>query len=333
MTDFAAYDIQNHLYPAEYVKYLQQRTNYPKLSGDPSANANIVDNGINVTHLNPEGLVDPLTRIERLRGSKIGVQISSLMPPGVYRFGNESVSWARKINDFYSEINRRYPDSYECFMTLPFADVEASMDEMERATKDLGLRGIGGFTNIDGIYLSDEKFAPLLEKAAKYSLPIYIHPTTPPISDYLKAQGISIPMLGYPFDTTICLTKIVWSGLLDKMPDLKIIAAHMGGFVPYFLERIEHSWSLYSSKYPYHGKERPGYYLKKIFYDTVNFHTPSLLAGFLTFGASNLLFGTDYPFRIEDSKRAVQLIESLPIPDGDKEAILWRNAKNLLPSR
>lgn len=331
MPDHQAIDVHTHIYPTEYLKYLEQRTEYPKLVHDPTEGMVIWDYGTRAGHVDAKGHVDTDYRVSFMANDcGIGLQVATLTVPGTYRFGDQGLKWAKWINDFYAKLNEKYPDNYACFMTLPLNDVGASLDEMERARTDLGMKGVGLFTNVDGKYIDDPEFHPIFERAARYGMPIFVHPAGPVVSEYLGKYRIPIPLWGYTYETTIFFTRLVWNGVLEKFPDLKIIATHLGGFIPYQFERIDYAFRGYSREFGYKLNNLPSYYFKRIFYDAVNFHKPAVMEAYMTFGADRILLGTDYAHRVGDPKRAVPNIKELPIADVEKEKILYGNARALL---
>lgn len=329
-----AIDIHNHIYPPEYLKYLERRTQHPKivLPGPNGGKATLWDEGILMGIVDADAHLDPQGRAKFFRECGIDLQVATLSAPGVYRLGrNESGKWARIVNDYYAKLNEKQGGSYCCFMALPLDDVGESVDEIERGVNDLGLCGIGLFTNVNARYIDEPEFHPIFEKAEKYDLPIFVHPAaSPATAELMDKQKIPISLWGFPSETTICFTRLVWNGILEKFPKLKLIATHLGGFIPFQFERIDYSFKGFSEKYGYKLPRAPTHYFRKLYYDAVNFHKPAVFGAYLTFGAANLLLGTDYPFPVGDPARAVPNINELPIPAQDKESILRGNALNLL---
>ncbi len=326
-----AVDIHTHVYPSEYLKYLEQRTEYPKIVHDPAEGMVIWDQGVRAGHVDPKGHVDVDYRVSFMeKDCAIGTQAVSLTVPGTYTFGDESAKWAKWINDYYANLNGKYPGKYACFMTLPLNDVGASLDEIERAHNDLGLRGVGLYTNIYGKYLDDPQFHSIFEKISKLGLPIFVHPSTPVVAEYLGKYKIPVPLWGYTYETTIFFTRLVWNGVLEKFPNLNFIATHLGGFIPYQFERIDYAFRGYSREFGYKLSNPPSYYFRRLYYDAVNFHKPAVMEAIMTFGADRIILGTDYAHRVGDPKRAVPNIKELPLSESDKEKILGGTARKLL---
>lgn len=330
MNDSSAIDVHTHVYPAEYLKYLERRTEYPKLINDPVGGNVIWDSDVRAGHVDMKGHVDVDFRVEFMaKECSIGTQAVSLTVPGTYEFGEESIKWAKWINDYFAKLNEKYKGAYACFMTLPLNDVGASLDEMDRA-HGLGLNGVGLFTNVSGTYLDDPQFHPIFEKTSKLGLPIFVHPATPVVSPFLGKYKIPVPLWGYTYETTIFFTRLVWNGILDKFPNLDFIATHLGGFIPYQFERIDYAFRGYSKEFGYSLANPPSHYFRRLYYDAVNFHKPAVMEAVMTFGADRILLGTDYAHRVGDPKRAVPNIKELPLAEDDKEKILSGNARRVL---
>jgi aminocarboxymuconate-semialdehyde decarboxylase len=331
MPNSSAIDIHTHIFPSEFLKYLEQRTEFPKIVHDPTEGMVLWDQGVRAGHIDARGHVDVDFRISFMeKDCAIGTQAVSLTVPGTFSFGADGTKWARWINDYYAKLDEKYPGKYACFMTLPLNDVAAAVDEIERAHQQLGLRGVGLFTNVNGKYLDDPEFHPVFEKVAKFGLPIFVHPATPVVAEFLGRYKIPVPLWGYTYETTIFFTRLVWNGILDKFPNLNFIATHLGGFIPYQFERIDYAFRGYSREFGYKLSKPPSEYFRRLYYDAVNFHKPAVMAAIMTFGADRILLGTDYAHRVGDPKRAVPNIKELPIADTDKEKIISGNAARLL---
>jgi len=331
-----AIDMHTHVYPAEYIKYLQSRVDYPKIVEDQKEGLVIWDHGIRAGHVKLPDHVDPEYRIKTVGRHGIAVQVITLTAPGVHRFGEESVKWAKKMNDYIASVVDKWPDNYVGFAVLPLNFVGESVNELERGVRELGLRGVILFTNVNGVYISDKRFNPIFEKAAQLDTPILLHAVTPPEKFLAAVSDYSIPISLWPFlyDETIAATKLVWDGVLDRFPSLKIILAHLGAFIPLHIERIEYAAKGYGREYGYEFRRQPSeYFLKQLYYDTANFYRPAVEFVKKVVGANRIVFGTDYPHRVGDPAKAIESILGLDATEEEKERILWRNAEELLKLR
>lgn len=256
----------------------------------------------------------------------------------------EAVDLARLANDEMAELVVKYPDRFVgAVACLPMNDMEAALQEVDRAIVDLKLQGVQVFTSVNDKPLDLPEFWPLYEKMAQYDLPVWIHPTrTVDFPDYRtekKSKYMIFSNFGWPYDTTVAMTRLVFSGVLKKYPNLKIITHHCGGMVPYFEQRIigayDHATILRGAEYNKNLSKPPIEYFKMFYGDTAIYgSTPGLMCGYAFFGAEHMLFGTDMPYDSEFGDRytrqTIQSIEQMPISDLEKKKIFEDNARKLL---
>jgi predicted TIM-barrel fold metal-dependent hydrolase len=234
----------------------------------------------------------------------------------------DAVELARIANDELADLVLKYPDKFfGAVACLPMNDLDAALEEVDRAITKLRMKGIQIYCRINGEPLDTPKFKPLYEKMAGYDLPIWIHPTTNEKLDN------DIGIFSWPFETTSAMLRLVKSGVFAEVPNIKFIAHHAGAMVPFFAERIKWVMSLVPQPYPNIHE-----HFRKFYGDTAVYgHTPALMCAYDFFGADHLLFGTDAPLgpkwgMVEDT---IASIERMAIPDVDKEKILKKNAVDL----
>jgi len=169
----------------------------------------------------------------------VDMQVLSAGNPWVDIFGPvESVSIAKTVNDEISKVIEKKPDKFIGLATLPFNNPGVAVEELERTVKHLGFKGVIAGSNIRGKPLSSHEFLPIYEKAVQLDVPIVVHPTTP--AGYEAMQNYSlVTLLGYPFDTTVSICNLIFSGIFEKIPNLKIVASHLDGTLPYLAGRID----------------------------------------------------------------------------------------------
>jgi predicted TIM-barrel fold metal-dependent hydrolase len=268
----------------------------------------------------------------------------SLPPIESIADGRKAIELAKLANDEMAELILKYPDRFAAGVaTLPMNNMEAALAELDRAIKELNLKGVQLFTPTNDKPLDLPEFMPIYEKMSQYDLPIWIHPTrTVDYADY-KTENRSRYMIfsnfGWPYETTVAMTRLVFSGVLEKYPKLKIITHHCGGMVPFFEERIigsyDHAEILRGAKYKQALTKPHIDYFKMFYYDTALYgSTPALMCGYTFCGADQMVFGTDMPYDSEFGDRytrqTIQAIEQMPISDNDKKKIFEDNAKQLL---
>ncbi len=286
----------------------------------------------------------------RLMDAFPGTQhVLSLANPPLELIGPPALSaeLARMANDGLAELCRRHPDRFPAFVaSLPMNDVEAALSEIERAVTTLGARGVQMFTNVAGKPLSLPEFRPLFAAMARHDLPVWIHPMRgPQFSDYAAEQGSQNEIwfsFGWPYETTACMARLIYSGLFDELPDLKIVSHHMGGMIPYFESKIK----LGFRQIFFGGTERnpvaeeaglkrpPLDYFKMLYADTALGEIAPTRCGHAFFGTDRCLFATDAPFDAERGhalmRNTLRAVEALEISQREKQAIFEGNARRLL---
>ena len=255
---------------------------------------------------------------------------------------------AKAANDGLAEYVAKYPDRFPGFIaSMPMNNPDAAAAEIDRAIKDLKAVGVQFFTNVNGKPLDLPEFRPLFEKMSEYDLPIWIHPIRGAnFPDYLTEEKSKYEIwwtLGWPYETSTMMSRLVFGGYFDDFPNLKIITHHMGGMIPYFEGRVGPGWdqlgartsdedlSLVLKKLKKHHLA----YFKMFYADTALFGSVAgTICGLEFFGADNVLFASDSPFDPEKGpgyiRETIKVIEELPISDEDREKIFEGNAKRLL---
>ena len=243
-----------------------------------------------------------------------------------------------------SVAKTKYPERFPAgIAALPMNDIDAALAETDRAINDLRLRGVLIYTPINDKPLDSPEFMPLYEKMAKYNLPLLIHPMRNP--DYPDYKGESeskyriYNTFGWPYETSTAMTRIVFSGILEKYPTLKFVTHHCGGMIPYFAERIrqfhdlgEMRWGL---KYFQGLTKAPVDYYKMFYADTALYgNAPALMCGNAFFGPDHILFAIDFPlgdmeFGARNYRQTINAIEEMDITDEDRKKIYEGNARKL----
>jgi aminocarboxymuconate-semialdehyde decarboxylase len=228
----------------------------------------------------------------------MGIDVQLVMPPPIqcyYTVPIEiAVAAARMINDGLAEYVARKPDRFVALGTVPLLDGGEAARELERCMKSLGMRGAEILTNVAGKELSDPQYAPFWKKAEELGALVVIHP-----NGFTEGRRLTRfyfnNVIGNPLETTIALHYLIFDGVLERHPKLKILAVHGGGYLPAYCGRIDHAWGARSDA---HGElaQPPTSYLKKIYFDTVVFTPHQLTELVRVFGADHILMGTDYPF-------------------------------------
>ncbi len=271
------------------------------------------------------------------------VQVLSVSLPllEILPSSKDAAEVARIGNDELAEIIAKYPRQFIAGVaTLPLTDMDAALNETDRAINELGFKGVLISSNIKGKPLDSPEFMPLYQKMADYDLPIWIHPQSHPAMpgydlEERSQYGIA-EAFGWPYETTVAMARLSCSGVLEKYPDLKFITHHCGGMASFYGQRLN---SFNRRTVLAEGGEQlskaPTDYLRMFYNDTVvNGNTPSLMCSYAFFGVEHLVFGTDVPFGPEHGhmfiRNTIRAVEQMDIPDADKKKIFEDNARKLL---
>ena len=251
---------------------------------------------------------------------------------------------SKKINDEMAELVDKYPDRFAGGVAvLPISNIDASLNEIDRAIKELKLRGILLRIPISGKPVDRPEFFPLYEKMCQLNLPIWFHPhKNPKVPDYpdeAESKYLIWHLWGLVAESTTSMTRLVLSGVLEKYPKLKIIIHHCGAMVPYFSERIvnhyHQSEMRNKTNFTIDLTEPVADYFRRFYTDTALIgNTPALMCAHHFFGPDHILFGTDSPFDSQlgdyGTKRTIEAVEQMAIPEEDKKKIFENNARKLL---
>ena len=259
----------------------------------------------------------------------------------------QSPELARAANDALAEVCRSHPDRFPAFIaSLPMNNVDACLAEIDRAVTQLGARGIQVFTNVAGKPLSAPEFRPIFEKMVSHDLPVLVHPMRgPQFADYASETTSENEIwfsFGWPYETTACMTRLIYSGIFDELPTLKIISHHMGGMIPYFAGKIKLGFRQIFFGTPESNpvakecglKKPPLAYFKMLYADTALGEEAPTRCGHAFFGTASCLFASDAPFDAEQGRgliaNAIRAVEAIEIPAAERERILAGNARALL---
>ena len=320
-------DVHNHFYPEAYMEELGRGGGYARVGRDAGGRLLIHYEGDYNVVVGPH--VDIEERLRAMDRCGVEMHVLTLTTPSVEREAPErGVRLAELANDGFGRVVEEHPERFQAFAALPLQVPEAAAEELERAVGELGLRGGTLMTNVGGKPLDLDEFMPVYEKAVELDVPLFIHPTSP-INSKAMGDYRLVPILGFGVDTSLAVLRLVFSGVLRRLPRLKLIASHLGGVYPYLRGRIETGFRAYP-ECKVKIEEPPSTYLERIWVDSIIYDEDVLMSTLAFSGAEKVLLGSDHPHQIGDMANAVGRIERLGISDGDKERILWKNAAELL---
>ncbi len=216
-------DVHNHLFPVEWIEYLAARQESPRMVRERGAMV-FYSHGSTAAHVTNPGHYDPEARIRDLDRCGIDTQMLTLTLPSVEELPvDEGVRWARKINDYFVEVSHRYPGRFYAMATLPLQDPQEAVNEIERLRTEPAVKGIGIFSNVNFKPLASPELDRVFAKTAECSLPVFIHPGIPFTAQMMKEHRIRASLYGFTFDTTVAVMSLIWNGVLERHPGLRII--------------------------------------------------------------------------------------------------------------
>ncbi len=294
--------------------------------------------------------MDERFRVMDVFGDLVQVLVPTGPPAEILVKPGEAVDLVRLYNDEIAELVGKYPDRFIAGVAcLPLNNVDAALEEARRAIGDLGFKGI----LVDSpIYdntpnrtkpIDLPEYRPLYKMMQDYDLPIWIHPRRESsVSDYTTEKDSRYAIFhcfGWPYETTVAMARLVFSGVLESYPKLKLITHHCGAMIPYFGDRIIRLYEYLEA----HGQTRLTdkltkpvlHYFKQFYNDTALYGNPAgLMCGYAFFGFDRLLFGTDMPYDPDQgalfTRETIRAVEQMNIPELEKEKILKGNALSLL---
>ena len=290
-----------------------------------------------VNRLQDERVREQLTSVERrLRDmDRLGVDIQAFSPaPPQYYYGTPPEvgrETARLINDNIAGIVAAHPDRFVGLGTVPLQEPELAVVELERMVKQLGLRGVEISTNVAGAELSEERFRKFFAKAEELDVLIFMHPV-----GFTEARRLTdhyfINIIGHPLDSTLAIHHLIFGGVLDAHPKLKICVAHGGGYAPAYAGRMDHAHAARPDCRRI-IKKKPTSYLKKLYFDTVVFTHHQLDYLVEQYGSDHVLLGSDYPYDMGPADPVGFVTGDAKLKRDTKAAVLGGNAARLLKIR
>ena len=320
-------DVHNHFYPPAYIDALRAGDSTVTMTVDADGNPEIHYPGdYNVA---VAGHRDIAYRQGVLEKEGVTTQVISFTTPGTHvESAERAARFARLVNDAFAAIVRERGPRFAAYATLPLNDPAASVVELRRAIRELGLRGAMLFSNVNGVALSDQRFWPLYEEADALGAVLHIHPTAPVGVEAMTKYWL-MPLVGFPMDTTLAAASLVFSGVAERFPRIKWVLGHLGGAIPYIAERLDRGYRAFPECRANISRP-PSTFLREWYYDTVNFDPKALRLAIEFAGADHILAGSDYPHRIGSIPSMISALSGLDLPERDKAGILGENAARLL---
>jgi aminocarboxymuconate-semialdehyde decarboxylase len=321
-------DVHNHYYPPAYLEALAKGPSNVRVTYDADGNPLLHYPGD--YNIAVRGHRDIAYRAQVLAEHGVDMQVLSLTTPGTHvETRVRAVELARLVNDAFAEVAAAYPARFRALATLPLNDPAASAAELGRCMSRLRFPGAMLFSNVNGVALADRRFWPLYEVADHHGALLHIHPTNPVGVEAMTEYWL-MPLVGFLMDTTLAAAKLVYSGVVERFPNIRWVLSHLGGAIPYLAERLDRGFHAFRECRE-HIRKPPSEYLRgSFYYDTVNFDPRALELAIGFAGVDHVLAGSDYPHQIGSIPSMLSSLRSLAIDEIDRQALLGGNATRLL---
>ena len=320
-------DIHTHMLSEEYLRRLTEHSDGVYTLGEAAGgHRSIYRAGAPFLTLT-QPMFDYRLRIKDMDAAGVDIAVVSLSCPSVY-WGTPEVSAtvAALMNDQMAGAQAEYPGRIRFLASLPWEHPDAAVAELERAI-GLGAVGVMVLANVAGAALTEERFAPVWQAIDRHKLPVLVHPGTPPGLEQLGMDRYHLVWsVGFTFDTTLALARMILDGFFDRYQNLKIIGAHAGGYLPFLLPRLDQGFRSFDAV-----RESitapPSSYAPRLYVDSIVYSTLARDFSLAAFGPRNVLYGSDYPHKCGRMDEMLDMLDGLPA--SDRAAITAGNAERL----
>jgi aminocarboxymuconate-semialdehyde decarboxylase len=321
MTD--AIDVHTHILPPGWEDFAARfgGDRWPRLVGDPAARCQLYVGQRFNRHLGPTAF-DPARRVEDMDRRGIWRQLLSPAPPlfCYWAPGPAAAEWCRLVNDAIAAAVSRYPDRFLGAAGLPLQSPDLAVKELERIAGVLRFPAVEIGASVTGRDLDDPAVAPVWDAMAALSVAVFVHPQAPVVGqDRVERQNLT-QVIGFPLETALCLSRLIFGGVLTRWPGIRWCFSHAGGAFASIAGRLDHGWRVMDearAAIP----EPPSHYARRVWVDSIT-HSPRALGLVLdTFGPERVVLGSDYPFALgSEDPRAALAAAGLP-PDLERRLI------------
>ena len=320
-------DTHSHYFPLALINEARRGAAFDGLTVIQSGGKELVCHRQGAQYELKREFYDLDTKLAKMDELEIDVSVLSIVPTLFMYWAerNEAFHFCQRMNDCLAEFAADSNSRIVGLASVPLQDPEKSVTELKRAVGELGFRGVQIGTSIEGVPLDDARFEPFFAETSALGAPLLLHPYAVGKRKGLEDFQLN-NLVGNPLDTCQAAARLIFSGFLDRYPDLNIILPHGGGYLPYQIGRMDRGFQTRPGKNL--NLHKPSDYLKRFFFDTILFDTQPLKFLCDLVGAERLIVGTDIPFDVEDLNFR-RNIESLEITESEEDQILFRNAQGL----
>ena len=322
-------DIHAHYYPQTFLDLIHEEGSRFKADYHMASDGFFIGTPAGSVGPLPTRFIDLKQRIADMDEQGVAVQAISLTTPMInWADADLSLKLARAWNDGASEAHKAYPTRLVALMMVPMLHPDEAIDELNRASKLPGIRGVYMGTNIDNHDLDDPLFEPIFAKIEAMNLPVFLHPLQTVGGARLKPFYLS-NLLGNPFDTAIAACHLIFGGVMDRHPKLEVCLPHSGGALPFLIGRVDHGAVVRAEIKPLKLPQPPSAYMQRFTYDSI-VHSKSAMEYLIQeVGVERIMLGSDYCFDM-GYDRPVQFLEEINLTSAKRKMILGDNAARLL---
>jgi len=321
-------DLHTHFYTEKYFQTIRDLPSEFSFGTSSSGQTIITYRGARFFGVTP-AMTDVSKRLAEMDRVGIDVEVVSLSTPNVFfTDAKHQPDVAATINDSYAELIAQHPKRFKGFASIPMDAPDAALNELHRAIHTLKLNGVILLSNIGGRALTSPEYRQFFAEANRMNLCIFLHPMLPANSDQFREYVLG-PIIGFPFDTSLAVARMCYDGMFEEFPNIRWIIGHLGGAVPYLMERMDNGFRDFADCRAKIDK-LPSVYLKRLYYDTVSFspHTLKMVRDMV--GADHMVMGSDYPHLLGSIDRAVTSIKQLDIDTSERDQIFSGTALSIL---
>jgi len=322
------FDLHTHYYPPVYFDRIREIPSEFSFGKSPSGQTIITYRAARFFGVTPP-MTDVAKRLEDMDRVGIDVEVVSLSTPNLFfADAQQQPLVARIVNDAYADLVAQHPKRFKAFASIPMDSPDEALKELHRTIGELKMNGVILLSNIGGRDLTSPQYREFFAEANRMKLCILLHPMLPAHTDPFRDYVLG-PIVGFMFDTTLAVARMCFDGMFREFPDIQWIIGHLGGAIPYLMERLDNGWRDFPECRA-RIDELPSAYLKRLYYDTVNFNPHMLMMVRDMIGAGHMVMGSDYPHLLGSIDRAVSSIEALNISDEEKRKIFSGTAVSIL---
>jgi aminocarboxymuconate-semialdehyde decarboxylase len=326
-----AIDVHTHIFASGWEDFAARHggDRWPRLEGDPTGSCKLYLGQTFNRVLTPQSF-DPRRRIEDMDRTGIALQLLSPAPPTFCYWADPvaAAEWCRMQNDAIAAIVARRPDRFLGAGGLPLQAPDLAVKELERVASSLRFRAIEVGGNVEGRDLDDPALAPVWEAATSLGVSVFVHPQAPVAGQPRAAKQNLTQVIGFPLETALTMTRVIFGGVLDRWPGLRWCFAHGGGAFAYVLPRLDHGWNVMDEARRAIPKT-PSEYVRRLWVDSLTLSPRVLGFALETFGPGRVVIGSDYPFRL-GTDDPVGALAPLALDAAVRARITRENAREFL---